>query len=117
MDELHDGEWQFSDKAPAVQRLIELLWQVGTQTASATLNRAEHRARQGVAYTQGSVLRILENPEIYGARRTAKPDHTSRVKAWKEASAKWDSEPHEPDAEPPKNPKGNTNRSKTFTPL
>lgn len=49
--------------------------------------------------------RILENPAIYGAGRTAKPDHTSRVKAWKEARAKWESELHEPDAEPPKKPK------------
>lgn len=103
--ELHEGEWQFSDKAPAVQRLIELLQQVGTQTASATLNREGHRAPQGGAWTQGSVRRILENPAIYGARRAAKPDHTAKVKQWKEDRAKWESEPHEPDDEPPKKPK------------
>ena len=101
--ELRDGEWQFSDKAPAVQRLIELLWQVGTQTTSATLNREGHRAPQGGAWTQGAVRRILENPAVYGARRTAKPDHTSKVKAWKEARAKWEAEGSNGD--PPKKPK------------
>ena len=101
--ELHNGEWRLSDKAPAVQRLIELLWEVGTQTASATLNREGHRAPQGGTWTQGAVRRILENPAIYGSRRFAKPDHTSKVKAWKEARAKWESDGSKGD--PPKKPK------------
>ena len=101
--ELHNGEWRFSDKAPTVQRLIELLWEVGTQTASATLNREGHRAPQGGTWTQGAVRRILENPAIYGSRRFAKPYHTAKVKAWKEARAKWESDGSKGD--PPKKPK------------
>lgn len=101
--EQRDGQWQFSAKAPAVQRLIELLWTSGTQTTSATLNREGHKAPQGGVWTQGAVRRILENPAIYGARRIADPGHADRVKEWKKARAKWEQDGSEGD--PPKKPK------------
>ena len=47
--------------------------------------------------------RILENPAIYGSRRFAKPCHTAKAKAWKEARAKWESDGSKGD--PPKKPK------------
>ena len=101
--EQRDGQWQFSAKAPAVQRLIELLWTVGTQTASQTLNREGHKAPKGGHWTQGAVRRILENPAIYGARRIAEPDHAGRVKQWQKARTKWEQDGSKGD--PPIKPK------------
>lgn len=101
--ELRDGQWQFSAKSPAVQRLIELLWTVGTQTASQTLNREGHKAPKDGNWTQGAVRRILENPAIYGARRVAEPDHAGRVKQWQKARAKWEQDGSKGD--PPIKPK------------
>ena len=101
--EQRDGQWQFSAKAPAVQRLIELLWTVGTQAASQTLNREGHKAPKGGNWTQGAVRRILENPAVYGARRIAKANHADKVKAWKKARTKWEQEGSE--GEPPTKPK------------
>ena len=101
--EQRDDKWQFSAKAPAVQRLIELLWTVGTQTTAATLNREGHKAPKGGNWTQGAVRRILENPAIYGARRVAEPDHAGRVKQWQKDRAKWEQDGSEGD--PPKKPK------------
>jgi DNA invertase Pin-like site-specific DNA recombinase len=101
--EFCDSQWQLSDYAATVARLIELLWTTGTQTTAATLNREGHLSPTGKPWTQGGVRRLLENPALYGARRIADPDHAGLVAAWKRQRQAW--EINGANGDPPAKPK------------
>ena len=87
--EYNDG-WQLNSYAPTIQRLLELIWTSGAQVTAQTLNREGHRAPAGGPWSQASVMRLLENCALYGARRIAAADHASKVTAWRKELAKWE---------------------------
>ena len=87
--EYNDG-WQLNSYAPTIQRLLELIWTSGAQVTAQTLNREGHRAPAGGPWSQASVMRLLENCALYGARRIAAADHASKVAAWRKKRAAWE---------------------------
>lgn len=87
--EYNDG-WQLNSYAPTIQRLLELIWTSGAQVTAQTLNREGHRAPAGGPWSQTSVMRLLENCALYGARRIAVADHASKVAAWRKKRAAWE---------------------------
>lgn len=88
--ELRDGRWQFNSYAPTVQRLIELMWHHGSQATARKLNAEGHKAPQGGPWGQTTVLRLLENPAVYGSRRIADPDHETAVQKWRKERSAWE---------------------------
>lgn len=84
-----DGRFELNDYSPSIARLIELLWENGSQVTANTLNLEGHKSPTGRKWTQAALLRLLENQAIYGARRVGDPDHASKVKAWRDARQKW----------------------------
>lgn len=88
--EYGDSGWQFNPYAATVRRLLELMLIGGSQATASALNREGHKAPQGKPWSQTSVLRLLENPALYGARRIADPDYASTQAQWRKAVAKWE---------------------------
>ena len=88
--EMVDGQWQFSAFAPTVKRLLDLMLQHGSHVTAATLNTEGYLTPTGKPWGETTVLRILENPAIYGARRIAEPDHASQVQSWRRELAAWE---------------------------
>jgi|GEM_PF-853956 len=88
--EMVDGQWQFSAFAPTVKRLLDLMLEHGSHVTAATLNAEGYLTPTGKGWDQTNVLRLLENPALWGARRIADPDHATRVQEWRRSVAAWE---------------------------
>jgi len=88
--EMVDGQWQFSAVAPTIKRLLDLMLQHGSHVTAATLNAEGYVTPTGKGWDQTNVLRLLENPALWGARRIADPDHATRVQEWRRLVAAWE---------------------------
>jgi DNA invertase Pin-like site-specific DNA recombinase len=93
---LVDGRWQLNDYAATVRRVIELLREHGANTVAKLLNAegvpppSAARRPAGPAaklWTGSSVLNLVNQPAIHGARQILAPGYREEVRAWKEQRA------------------------------
>jgi DNA invertase Pin-like site-specific DNA recombinase len=93
------GAWQLNDYAPTVRRVLELLREHGANTVAKILNgegvpppSAIRQQRAGSTatpkrWTGSSVLNLINQPAIHGARQILAPGYRDEVRSWKEARA------------------------------
>jgi len=92
---LVDGTWQLNNYAATVRRVIELLREHGANTVAKILNGEgvppPSAARRPTAtpkrWTGSSVLNLINQPAIHGARQILAPGYRDEVRSWKEARA------------------------------
>jgi DNA invertase Pin-like site-specific DNA recombinase len=96
---LIDGRWQFNSYAATVRRVLDLVREHGGGRVASILNSegvpppsAARQQRAGAAarprlWSSSSVLNLIGQPAIYGARQILAPGYRDEVRAWKEARA------------------------------
>ncbi len=96
---LTDGCWQFNSYAATVRRVLDLVREHGGGRVASILNSegvpppaAARQQRAGAAarprlWSSSSVLNLIGQPAIYGARQILAPGYRDEVRAWKEARA------------------------------
>jgi DNA invertase Pin-like site-specific DNA recombinase len=92
---LANGTWQLNPYAATVRRVIELLREHGANSVAKILNGEgvppPSAARRPTAtpkrWTGSSVLNLINQPAIHGARQILAPGYRDEVRSWKEARA------------------------------
>jgi DNA invertase Pin-like site-specific DNA recombinase len=87
--------WHLNDYATTVRRVIELLREHGANTVAKILNTESVPPPSAVRrptdtpklWTGSSVLNLINQPAIHGARQILAPGYRDEVRSWKEARA------------------------------